>query len=637
MSDGLLDNPKVPLAVFVLALLLAWVCYQPALTGNFQLDDRSNLEDLQQVSDLDSGLSFVLAGDAGPLGRPIALLTFAAQADSWSQGAGDFIRVNIVIHLFNAILLAFCVFRLSLFLAFERSRAYWNAALVAGLWVLLPLLASASLLVVQRMTTLSATFALLGLGAYLLARERLDSRPMQALTWMSVSLVAGTLLSMLCKESGLLLPVYVLTLELTVLARPVKLSKQFWRGWQLAFLGLPLAVIVVYLVTILPYSESLLLRRGFSGSERLLTEALVLWSYVFKGVLGLPGNLGIFQDAPVVARSLLEPRALIAVLAWLLLLVGAVVWRRRWPLAALAVLWFLAGHLIESTTVALELYFEHRNYLPAIGPLLALCSFVLAQKPAARRAGMAALGLLLLVNASFLYTFASLWGEPSMAARYWALRYPDSVRAVTTLASYQMAEESALRGAQTLSDYVDGHPQHAYLRIQQLNILCRIAGSADHDALVQELHRSLPDAGFTYTAGTMLSELFDASVATDCRSVSPETVKWLATSLRSNALYKGDAQYNQFHYKLLAGIDRYLGDSDAALAHLRTAIDYQPSSELNFMMVTGLVDLGQFAAAREFMDDARAAAPRNPLRAARWNRNLDELSGYVDEVEKYAQ
>jgi hypothetical protein len=285
--------------------------------------------------------------------------------------------------------------------------------------------------------------------------------------------------------------------------------------------------------------------------------------------------------------------------------------------------------------VSIELYFEHRNYLPIIGPIFAVCSLVLLRGGMPRRVGVAAIGLFALINACFLFVFASHWGEPSMAARHWAMRYPDSVRAVTTLASYQMAEESALRGAQTLSQYVDHHPQHAYLRIQQLNILCRIAGGADHAPLVQELHRRLPAVNFTYTAGTMLSQLFDASVATECRSVNPDTVAGLARSLRKNPRYVQDPQYNQFHEKLLAGIARNQGDTDAALQHLRAAIKFSPSTELNFMMVTALVDLGDYAAAHKFMNDARAAAPRNPVRAAKWHRDLDELAGYVDEMEKH--
>ena len=41
-------------------------------------------------------------------------------------------------------------------------------------------------------------------------------------------------------------------------------------------------------------------------------------------------------------------------------------------MAAFAVLFFLAGHILESSIFPLELIFEHRNYLPSFGPWFAL-------------------------------------------------------------------------------------------------------------------------------------------------------------------------------------------------------------------------------------------------------------------------
>ena len=113
------------LAGFGLALALAAFCYRPALTGDFRLDDRANLGGLAAVADGAPVLDFVLAGDAGPTGRPLALATFALQADSWAAGPAGILVVNILVHLGNAILLAFCCYRLGRAAHSEwRSRAY---------------------------------------------------------------------------------------------------------------------------------------------------------------------------------------------------------------------------------------------------------------------------------------------------------------------------------------------------------------------------------------------------------------------------------------------------------------------------------------------------------------------------------
>ena len=629
---------RAALAGFALALLLAWVCYRPALGGTFQLDDVANLDGLAAVSDVDSTLNFISSGIAGPTGRPIALLSFALQADSWPQDAAAFLRVNVLIHLLNATLLAFCLLRVAAGMRTGAAQATKIAALSAAAWALMPLLASASLLVVQRMSTLSATFVLLGLIGYLSARARIDDRPRQALIGMSASLVIGTILAMLCKESGALLPVFALVLEGTVLARPRRLNLLRWRAWQLVFLGAPLLLILLHLASWWPYPESLVQRRGFDATERLLTEAGILWTYLFKAVLGLPGRLGIYQDAPGVVRSVLQPLALVAVLAWLALLAAAIRWRRRYPLAALAVLWYLAGHLIESTVLPLELYFEHRNYLPVMGPVFALsCLIVRMQMAPARIAASLAFATVVLVNAGCLYVFASYSGSPSTAARYWALRYPDSVRAVTRMASFQLSEEGPVRALQTIDSFVLRQPQHAYLRIQELNILCRYRPDLDREAVLQQLRDELPSVEFTLTAGGMLSQLFSTAAATNCADVQPGTVADLAIILRDNPRYAGDPHYNQFHEKLLAGIARYQGDLASAIEHLRAAIAFEPSSELNMMMVTALASSGNFDGAREFIDDATRAGPRQPLRAMQWRRDLQGLRNYIDELEKLQQ
>ena len=82
MNLSRVSRSTLYLSGFLLVLVLAGICYRPALSGAFQLDDVGNLADLTYVEDMDTAADFVLAGKAGPLGRPVALLTFALQAES---------------------------------------------------------------------------------------------------------------------------------------------------------------------------------------------------------------------------------------------------------------------------------------------------------------------------------------------------------------------------------------------------------------------------------------------------------------------------------------------------------------------------------------------------------------------------
>ena len=130
---------------------------------------------------------------------------------------------------------AWCVRAVFLLRGIDEHRATLIACVSAALWVVLPLISTASLLVVQRMTILNVLFGLLGIAGYLAARATIDRAPRRALVLMGLSLFLGTSLSVLAKESGILLPLYVLVLEATLLQRPAAASVRDWRLAQGAF------------------------------------------------------------------------------------------------------------------------------------------------------------------------------------------------------------------------------------------------------------------------------------------------------------------------------------------------------------------------------------------------------------------
>ena len=626
-------NVRFTLFGFSLVLLLAWICYSASFGAAFQLDDQANLGDLATVIDWQSAVNFITSGTAGPTGRPLSLLTFALQADQWQLGAGAFLRVNVLIHLFNALLLAWCV-RQMFIIRGERDRlATLLGCTASSIWVLLPLLATSSLLVVQRMTTLSALMMLLGLMAYLAARASIGRSPRRALILMAASLTVATVIAALAKESGLLLPMLVLVLEATILTRPGNVQTSVWKKWTAVFLWLPTVLLLAYLASRAFYPDYMIARRGFDAGERLLTETRILWLYLSKAALGLPGRLGIYHADFEIARTLWSPLTLLASIAWLVTTVAALLWRRRYPMFALAVLWYLAGHVIESTFVPLELYFEHRNYLPIAGPVVAFTAFLLLHSEQSRKAAIAVIPVLLLVNAWFLYSFASLSGDPAMASRYWAMQHPQSVRALTNMATYQLAEESIDAGITSIQQFAGEHPRYAYINIQALNLRCLASPAAPLSKELGEVEAQLSAVEFSYTAGDMLAQLFTTTTVGQCVDVRPESVIQLATALRNNPRYKNDPLYNQFHHKLLAGIYRHLGDAEATREHLRKAIAHGMSAELVMMMTMTLAEGSDVAAARGFLADASKQTPRNPFWAVSWRQNIDDLHVYLDAVE----
>jgi len=617
-------------------LVLGWFLYQPATGSVFLLDDRSNLGGLETVSDTATALQFVFSGSAGPIGRPLALATFLPQAGAWDDSAAPFLRVNILIHLLNGLLAGYFFLQLSAARRIGHHEAAWSAIAAMALWLYLPILASSSLMVIQRMTTLAATFMLCGLNTYLLARARIDTRPAVALVGMGAALVLATALAVLSKENGALLPTLVLVLEVTLLAPPSRLATRSWRVWTFVFLAMPTILIALFLLSRLPWTDVAILKKDMSAAQRLLTEARVLWEYVSGAFFARPSAYGPFHDAHPVARSILDPLTLLAVISWLAGAAAAVIWRRRFPLAAFAMLWFLGGHLLESTTIGLELYFEHRNYVPLIGPVYALSSFAFAVTGDLRRIARVVLPAYIAVNAAVLYSVTSLWGNPLNASAYWSWHAPDSVRAAAHLAARQMTEIGAPVGIVTLQEFAVHHPGDVYLRLHELTTLCRISPERDHGDIVSELEAGLPDAGFSYGVMPMLDSLLSVVSEAPCAGVDAETGRRLAMAVQSNPRYADDAIYMDFHRRLLAQIAWNSGDRALAYRHLDEALSVRPSNKLTTMFVSMLSADGRFDDARRHIDDAERDLPLHPFRRISTVLELRQLRRSIDSLERRA-
>jgi predicted negative regulator of RcsB-dependent stress response len=293
--------------------------------------------------------------------------------------------------------------------------------------------------------------------------------------------------------------------------------------------------------------------------------------------------------------------------------------------------------MLESTLIPLELYFEHRNYLPIIGPVYALCMLAVQVPLQRRKIACAGIAVYLAINALVLLGQTSLWGNPAVAANIWQQRSPESARAATTAVTYKLAHDGLRSGVESLRHLVEEHPEAGYVKVQELNLRCIVAPDEDTQRTVDELEALLKGVDFSYTAGTMLSELFTTVSNVECNGVDNDTVRSLARSLLSNPRYTGDSRYNQIHHQLMARISRHEGKYDRTIQHLERASEYGASSDLNMMIVTTLADAEDFDSARNYIEEARQVGPKHPIKAHLWQRDLDGLSNYVDAMERHAE
>ena len=431
----------------ILAITLA--CYLPGLTGHFVFDDGINIgkNPYLRIDSLDFSTLWQAASSGGssPLGRPLSMASFAVNYYVSGMDAYYFKLVNLGIHLVNGALV-FLLARLLLGLhlrvrgAADDNMAAWVALAVAALWLLHPFNLTGVLYVVQRMTSLAALFTLAGLALYLHGRKKLLDGNKKGFIAIVAAIFVFTPLAALCKENGVLLPLLILVTEATLLRWSA--PDQGIRRMLIVIVGLPVVLMLLLGMFVFLKNPDLILGgyawRDFSLTERLMTEARVLWFYLNMIVLPGMGEMGLHHDDILISRSLFSPWTTLPAIAGLLLLAaGAFALRNRQPLLTFGIVFFFAGHAMESTIIPLELAFEHRNYLPMFGILLPLAYYALNSRlhVSSVRVRRIAFLLLIILFAGLTASRAQQWGDTLQMRMLEVERHPRSVRAHPDLPS----------------------------------------------------------------------------------------------------------------------------------------------------------------------------------------------------------
>ena len=461
MKSPTLRVQRLLLTIAVLAMLTAVaLAYAPGLSGDFMFDDITNIvrNPFLPLTHLNVHelLRAAFSVRSGPLYRPISMLSFALNLYFFGPHPYSFKLVNVVIHLANALLLLWLTRRLLL----NCQRRYgfdwsagtlnWACVIIAAAWALHPLNLTAVLYIVQRMTSLAALFTLAAMLAYIYGRERsLAGKRGWPLVWMLTPLFGA--IGLFCKEDTALLPLYLLVIEWVLFGfgnreqQPAKNITVFY----LVGLVVPGLIGIGYLLH--QHFWTGYAGRDFTLSERVLTEFRVVLLYVKWTFIPDIRELALYHDDIRASTGLLHPLTTLWSLLALIAMLAVAFWqRRRRPLIFLGVLFFFAGQTMESTVLALELAFEHRNYLPDYGLILAFFSLLLlpagtghAYLRTSLRWTLAVIILPVLFGALLLRSWE--WKDPLSFSYYETLHHPQSQRAQYGLG--QVYANLALHGA----------------------------------------------------------------------------------------------------------------------------------------------------------------------------------------------
>jgi len=373
---------KIPKSIyeFFLAgglLLLVAAIYWSGLSGGFFFDDSPNILGpteirLKSIS-IESLRNLWDSGIAGPLGRPVSMLSFAANYYFSGFNPFFFKLTNLIIHCLNGSLLYFLtsLFVRAAYPSHSIQRIRVLAAIVAALWVTHPIQMTSVLYVVQRMTSLASMFMLLALIFHVWARQR---GKLGRAEWVSFAMAWGVFfpLALLSKETGVLFLLYLAAYEATLHRHYLKRFDLFG-SWYLKLLITVAGISLFYIFSPAGAWLRAYDAKPFTLSQRLLTESRIIWEYIHLIIMPALPDFGLYHDDFELSRGLFAPSSTFFAIVGLFLL-AAIGWiaRIKWPLISFAIAWFLLGHSLESSILPLQLMHEHRNYLPSLGVFIIL-------------------------------------------------------------------------------------------------------------------------------------------------------------------------------------------------------------------------------------------------------------------------
>ena len=422
----------VALVSLATVTILTFSVFSPGLSGPLLLDDLPQLNALiEQSADEPAALvgKFIIS-TSGPLGRPVSMATFIADAIGHGPDIWWWKYSNLMFHLISGLLVCWLTALLLQKLPTKTGTDPWIVAVVvAGLWLLHPLQVSTVLYTVQRMTELSTLFVLAGLVCYVKGRLLHDRSVRQGWLLIGIGFILFYPLGVFSKENALVYPVYCTLIELFVLQfrGSASLQRQVKTFHGLLVVGYA-SVAILILVNFSSIVLDSYAYRDFTLSERAFTQVRVIVMYLSQILLPIQGNMGFFHDDIAVSTGLFDPvTTLLSALLLFALFASSIALRRRLPLYAFGILFFFTSHVLESSILGLELMFEHRNYIGIFGILLASVAVVLALRPQRQSVAIVSAAILLGLSA-LTWQRSQTWSNPGDMYVYMHNTHPKSPR-----------------------------------------------------------------------------------------------------------------------------------------------------------------------------------------------------------------
>jgi hypothetical protein len=279
--------------------------------------------------------------------------------------------VNFIIHVASGIFLYWFLMLTFNLPSLEENYGgiSYQVALFSGLiFISHPIQTQSVTYVVQRMASMAGMFYLLSMVLYV--KGRLSTGRPRILYFGGV--VLTYLMGVFSKENAAILPVFIALYEFYFFQR-LDLSP---KGRKILF-GLVGALLILGALGLIIWGRryfNLIIEgyeyRTFSMSERVLTQFRIVLYYVTLLIYPHPSRLNLDYDFPI-SKTILDPPTTLVSVLLVVALIGYSIWTaKKRPVISFCILWYFGNLVIESSIFPLEMAYEHRLYLPSVGPFV---------------------------------------------------------------------------------------------------------------------------------------------------------------------------------------------------------------------------------------------------------------------------
>jgi len=497
-------NKKYLLLQITSLLLITFIAYSDTLDHSFHFDDAANIwsNPYIQISSLSLDELRKAGLESVNHQRPVANISFALNYYLHGLEVRGYHYVNIFIHLLAGIILYYFV-KATLCLPLYRdkySKSQFIPFFTALIWMVHPVHTQSVTYIVQRMNSMAGMFFIMTMLFYV--KARLTPEKTKKILLFLFSLIAS-IFAFGSKQNTATLPLFILLYEWYFFQDlRLKFSKKqlFW----IAAIGCVFVIVLFLFLGSSPLDKLFPSYSGrpFSMTERLLTQPRVVLLYILLIFYPAPSLLNLDYDFPL-SSSLLSPSTtLLSILVLVVLLGVAIYAARNKRLYSFCILWFMGNLVIESSTIPLEIIYEHRTYLPSMMVIL-LVVLLLHQTVIKKRVLIVFLTVVAILFSYWTYERNKIWQDELTLWEDVQKKVPNKARANLNLGLAYVEKNRADDAIPVLKKalylYEQQINQGKYVSKTSISLCLRLLGNAfrfkgEYNKAIEYLNRALNES-----------------------------------------------------------------------------------------------------------------------------------------------